>query len=177
MRRLESSFYSGPGLPGARTLLTGVACLGAVGWLMLAAQGKPLVLPEEAARTAPPAVAAHVAAPHGVHSTLATTVERQQTLLDGLRERQAADAERLTALREEIAAVHGVLTRPAGIPARKPSPASAPPSPERLEALESEAVALETALADLSRRLEATQTSLVEARALLQVAVPETRKP
>lgn len=172
MRRVVSAFHSGPGLPSGGIFLAGVACVGVLGWIVIGSDGRTRDDVATLLRSAPPAVAAQAAAPHGVHAALEATVGRQDALLSEFRARQAAQAADLMRLHAEIKALRSHLEAPPNLPLRKPAADAPFPDPDRLSALEAQAAALAASTKDLDRRLHETDAFVAQARALLAVASP-----
>lgn len=173
MRKFTSAFQTGPLLPGMRTLVAGAITAGLAGWLIVSASGRvPDAAPETPAITAPPTVAAHVAAPPGVQEALENTLERQQVLLESLRARLETRHRELELVRGEIEDLTARLLLPAHVPPRKPTPGDPLPSPNRLASLEAEQARLEADRGEINRRIAATESFIVEARSLMTFAKP-----
>lgn len=173
MRKFTSAFQTGPLLPGMRTLAVGAVSAAVAGWLIVSASGRvPDTASETPAITAPPTVAAHVAAPPGVQEALENTLERQRVLLESLRARLETRRQELELVRAEIEDLSAVLLLPAHVPPRKPAPGDPLPSPDRLARLEAEQARLEADRGEINRRIAAAESFIVEARSLMTFSKP-----
>lgn len=172
MRKFRSAFQTGPLLPGIRTLVVGAVTASAAGWFILSADGRSPSAAETPAITAPPTVAAHVAAPEGVQEALANTLERQVVLLESLRGRLETRTRELALVRAEIQTVNAQIARAPHVPARKPNPGDPVPTTDRMAALESEQARLEAERGEINRRIASAESFIAEARNLISFAGP-----
>jgi hypothetical protein len=167
MRRLTSAFQSGPSLPGMRMLVIGVLTAALAGWVVLSADGRVPEPSQPDVISAPPTVAAHVLAPHGVQEALVNTLERQRILLESLTARLETRTVELELVRAELQTLTTQVAMAAHVPLRKPNPGDPVPDTGRLAALESEQARLEASRGEINRRIASTQSCIIEAQTLM----------
>lgn len=172
MRNTNSSLRTGPGFPGPRYLLAGLAAAALAG-LVITAWQEGAVSHSGPVTTAPPATAAHVAAPTPVQQTLEKQVARQEALIRSLRTRLDATKQELNGVRTRLEEVAYILSLPPAVPWPKPQPGAPLPDRTMLTLLQQEESRLVAERDALRQRIAGAEAFVSEARILLSVSQAE----